>query len=175
MGAFALKGRGALVGATDLVPEGEVLPVVVVEVQVVVGVVRRAVDDVPQEARDAVVAIVNGDGPDVDEDVEAQVGDFVQGEEEGVDMVGQALHEAIDGVESMAGKRRRNLPEVVGLVEALWGEVHCQWSRMMVTVPSFSGFPARDNSLPRGCHHSKERKEMYTLMGFWLPLHCGLR
>lgn len=39
VGAFALEGCGALVGAADLVPEGEVLPVVVVEVQVVVGVV----------------------------------------------------------------------------------------------------------------------------------------
>lgn len=39
VGAFALEGRGALVGAADLVPEGEILPIVVVKVQVVVGVV----------------------------------------------------------------------------------------------------------------------------------------
>lgn len=76
----------------------------------------------PQEAGDAVVAIVNGDGPDIDEDVEAQVGDFVQGKEEGVDVVGQALHEAVDGMEGMAGEGRRDLPEVVGLVESLRGE-----------------------------------------------------
>lgn len=125
MGAFALKGSGALVGSTNLVPEGEVLPVVVVKVEVVVGVVGRAVDDVPQQLGDAIVTVVDGDGPDVDEDVEAQVGDFVQGEEEGVDVVGQALHEAIHGVEGMAGEGRRDLPEVVGFVEALWGKGRC--------------------------------------------------
>lgn len=125
MGAFALKGSGALVGSTNLVPEGEVLPVVVVKVEVVVGVVGRAVDDVPQQLGDAIVAVMDGDGPDVDEDVEAQVGDFVQGEEEGVDVVGQALHEAIHGVEGMAGEGRRDLPEVVGFVEALWGKGRC--------------------------------------------------
>lgn len=126
MGAFALEGCGALVGAPNLVPEGEVLPIVVVKVQVVVSVVSRAVDDVLQEARDAVVTIVNGDGPDIDKDVEAQVGDFVQGEEEGVDVVGQALHEAIDRVEGVAGEGRRDLPQVVGLVEALPGK-GTQW------------------------------------------------
>lgn len=122
VGAFAFKGSGALVGSTNLVPQGEVLPVVVVKVEVVVGVVGRAVDDVPQQSGDAIVAVVDGDGPDVDEDVEAQVGDFVQGEEEGVDVVGQALHEAIHGVEGMAGEGRCDLPEVVGFVEALWGK-----------------------------------------------------
>lgn len=121
VGASALKGRGALVRTPNLVPEGEVLPVVVVEVQVVVGVVGRAVDDVPQQPRHAVIAVVDGDGPDVDEDVEAQVGDFVQGEQEGVDVVGQALHEAIHGVEGVAGEGRGDLPQVVGLVEALRG------------------------------------------------------
>lgn len=122
MGAFAFKGSGALVGSTNLVPQGEVLPVVVVKVEVVVGVVGRAVDDVPKQSGDAIVTVVDGDGPDVDEDVEAQVGDFVQGEEEGVDVVGQALHEAIHGVEGMAGEGRCDLPEVVGFVEALWGK-----------------------------------------------------
>lgn len=122
VGALALERGGTFVGAADLVPEGEVLPVVVVEVEVVVGVVGRAVDDVPQQAGHAVVAVVDGDGPDVDEDVEAQVGDLVQGEEEGVDVVGQALHEAVHGVEGVAGEGRRDLPEVVGLVETLRGE-----------------------------------------------------
>lgn len=122
VGAFSFKGRGALVRTANLVPEGEILPVVVVEVQVVVGVVGRAVDDVAQQPRHAVIAVVDGDGPDVDEDVEAQVGDFVQGEQEGVHVVGQALHEAIHGVEGVAGEGCGDLPQVVGLVEALRGQ-----------------------------------------------------
>ena len=67
----------------------------------------------------AVVPVMDGHGPDVDEHVEAQVEHLVQGEEEGVDVVGQALEEAVYGVEGVAGEGRGDLPHVVRLVEVL--------------------------------------------------------
>lgn len=98
------------VGAPQAVPQSEVLAVVVVEEDVVVGVVGRAVDDAGQAAGDAVVAVVDGDGPDVDKNVKTQVEQLVQGEEEGVDVVREALHEAVDRVEGVAGEGRGDLP-----------------------------------------------------------------
>lgn len=111
--------RRVPVGAAQAVPQGEVLPVVVVEEEVVVGVVGGAVDDAGERVGDAVVAVVDGDGPDVDEDVEEQVEDFVEGEEEGVDVVGEALQEAVHRVEGVAGERGGDLPDVVRFVEEL--------------------------------------------------------
>lgn len=107
------------VGAAHAVPQREVLAVVVVEEEVVVGVVGRAVDDAGQRVGHAVVAVVDGDGPDVDKDVEGQVEHLVQREEEGVDVVGEPLQEAVHRVEGVAGEGRWDLPHVVGLVEHL--------------------------------------------------------
>lgn len=42
-----------------------------------VGVMGRAIDDALQDFGDAVVTVVYGNGPDVDKDVETQVGDLV--------------------------------------------------------------------------------------------------
>ena len=121
MGTLPHQGRRVPVGAAQPVPQREVLAVVVVEEEVVVGVVGGAVDDLRQGAGDAVVAVVDGDGPDVDEDVEGQVEHLVQGEEEGVDVVGETLHEAVHRVKGVAGKGRGDLPDVVRLVKQLWG------------------------------------------------------
>lgn len=107
------------VRAPQPVPEREVLAVVVVEEEVVVGVVGGAVDDAGQGGGDAVVAVVDGDGPDVDEDVEEQVQELVEGEEEGVEVVGEALQEAVQRVEGVAGEGGGDLPDVVRLVEQL--------------------------------------------------------
>lgn len=109
------------VGAPQPVPQREVLAVVVVEEEVVVGVVGRAVDHARQGVGDPVVPVVDGDGPDVDEDVEDQVEHLVQGEEEGVDVVGQPLQEAVHRVEGVAGEGRGDLPQVVRFVEHLRG------------------------------------------------------
>ena len=92
------------VGAAQAVPQCEVLAVVVVKEQVVVCVVGGAVDDLHQGPRHPVVPVVDGDGPDVDEDVQGQVEHLVEGEEEGVDVVGQPLEEAVYRVEGMAGE-----------------------------------------------------------------------
>lgn len=121
VGALAHQRRRVSVGATQAVPQREVLAVVVVEEEVVVGVVGRAVDDARQGVGDPVVPVVDGDGPDVDEDVEDQVEHLVQGEEEGVDVVGQPLQEAVHRVEGVAGEGRGDLPQVVRFVEHLRG------------------------------------------------------
>lgn len=119
VGSLALESRGVPVGAPNSIPQGEVLPIVVLKEEVVVRVVGGAIDDLHQLAGDPVVTVVDGHGPDIDKDVQTQVENFVQGEKEGVDVVGKALQEAIHRMESMAGKRCWDFPHVVGLVEVL--------------------------------------------------------
>lgn len=88
--------------------------------------VGRTIDHLLQDPGDTVVTVVDGDGPDVDKDVKAQVKNLVQGEQEGVDVIGQTLKEAVHWVEGMAGKRCRDLPHMVGLVEVLVDELVVQ-------------------------------------------------
>jgi len=122
MGTIPHQSRRVPVGAPQVVPQSEVLAVVVVEEEVVVSVVGGAVDGLRQSAGDAVVPVVDRDGPDVDEDVQRQVEHLVEGEEEGVDVVREALHEAVDWMKGMAGEGRRDLPHVVWFVKQLfWG------------------------------------------------------
>lgn len=64
------QGRGVSVGAAYSIPEREVLSVVVVEEEVMVYVVSGTVDHTYQGAREAVVSIMYGNGPDVDKDKE---------------------------------------------------------------------------------------------------------
>lgn len=108
--------RGVSVGASDAVPQGKVLSIVVVKEEVVVSVVGRTIDEFFQHFWDPVVPVMNGDSPYVDKDIEAQVEQLVQGEEERVDVVGQTLKETIHRVESVAGKGSRDLPDVVRLM-----------------------------------------------------------
>lgn len=122
MGTLAHQSRRVPVGAPQTVPQSKVLAVVVVEEEVVVRVVGRAVDDVGQGGGDAVVAVVDGDGPDVDEDVQGQVEQLVEGEEEGVNVVREPLQEAVHWVKGVAGEGGGDLPQVVRFVEQLKGE-----------------------------------------------------
>ena len=108
--------------AAQPVPQRQVLAVVVVVVDVVVHVVRRAVDERLEEARHAVVAVVDRHRPHVDEQVEHQVGELVHREEEDVHVVRQALQEAVDRVERVARERARHHPHVVRLVHVLVDE-----------------------------------------------------
>lgn len=119
MGTLSHQGRWVPVGAPQAVPQSEVLSVVVVEEEVMVGVVCGAVNDAGQAAGDAVVSVVDRDGPDVDKDVEGQVEHLVEGEEERVDVVRETLHEAVHWMESVAGERGGDLPQVVWFVEKL--------------------------------------------------------
>lgn len=109
------------VGASQAVPQCEVLAVVVVKEEVVVSVVSWAVNDSCQSAGDTVVGVVDGDGPDVDENIQDQVEHFVEWEKEGVDVVWDSLHEAIYRMKGMTGKRRGDLPYVVWFVKKLFG------------------------------------------------------
>lgn len=103
--------------SSDAVPEGQVLPVVAGVEQVVVSVVRSAVDHRLERRRDAEIAVVDRDSPDVDHDVEPEVEQLVHREAEDVDVVGDGLEEAVDRVEGVAGEWRRDLPGVVRLVQ----------------------------------------------------------
>lgn len=118
---LAHQRRGVSVGASQAVPQREVLAVVVVEEEVVVGVVGGAVDDAGQNAGDTVVAVVNRDGPDVDQDVQGQIEHLVQREEEGIDVVREPLQEAVNRVKGVAGEGSGDLPYVVRFVKQLWG------------------------------------------------------
>lgn len=66
-----------------------------------------------------VLAIMDHDGPDLDEGEERDVGELLQREDEGEEVVGHALAVAVERVEGVAGERRRHDPFVVRLVQAL--------------------------------------------------------
>jgi hypothetical protein len=107
---------GLPVTSAQTVPEGGELAVVVVEVQMVHGVACSAVD---KRRVVGILAVVDQDCPDVDEDEEGDVGKLLEREEEGEDMVRQTLGIAIHGVEGVRGKGRGHDPLVVGLVQRL--------------------------------------------------------
>ena len=67
------QGRGVSVRAPQAIPEREVLSIVVDEVEVMVHVVGSTVNQTYQRARDAVISVVYGNGPKVDEDKEWEV------------------------------------------------------------------------------------------------------
>lgn len=102
------------VAAAQAVPEGGVLAVVVVEGQVVDAVAGGAVDDgvVRHE-----LAVVDQDGPEVDKDEQEDVAHLLQGEEQGEDVVGEGLGEAVERVEGVGGVRGGHDPLVVRLVQ----------------------------------------------------------
>ena len=107
---------GLAVAAAEAVPEGGELAVVVVEVEVVHGVAGGAVYDGRVVG---IFAVVDQDGPDVDEDEEGDAGDFGEREQEWEDVVGEALGVAVGGVEGVRGERRGHDPLVVWLVDVL--------------------------------------------------------
>jgi hypothetical protein len=107
---------GLPVAATQSVPQGGELTVIVVEVEMVHGVAGGAVDD---GGVGDVLAVVDEDGPDVDEDEQGDVGELLEGEDEGEDVVGEGLGEAVNGVEGVGGEGGRHDPFVVRFVQAL--------------------------------------------------------
>lgn len=107
---------GPAVAAAQAVPQRGILAVVIVEVQVVHGVAGGAVED---RAVGGVLAVVDQHGPDLHEDEEAQVGELLQREDEGEDVVGERLHPAVDGVEGDGGVGRGHDPFVVSFVQVL--------------------------------------------------------
>lgn len=80
------------------------------------GVAGGAVDD--GRVGD-VFAVVDEHRPEIDEDEEGDVGEFLEREDEGEDVVGEALGEAVHWVERVAGERRGHDPFVVRFVQRL--------------------------------------------------------
>ena len=89
---------------SNSIPQSEELTVVVVVEEVVISVMRWAVDIRFQSLWYPVISIMNRDGPKVNKHKQEEVGEFVKGEYEGVNVVGAALQESVDRVESVAGK-----------------------------------------------------------------------
>jgi hypothetical protein len=75
---------------------------------------RRPIDN--RGVRD-VLAVMDEDGPDLDEEEEGQVREFLQGEDEGEDVVGDRLGPAVDGVECDSRVGSWHDPFVVRFVE----------------------------------------------------------
>jgi len=107
------------VAASQTIPQSRVLAIVIVEVQVVHGVTRSAVYE---RAVGQVFAVVDEDRPELHEDEETEVCEFLHREYEGKDVVRQALHEAVDGVEGHGRIGGWHDPLVVRLVQMLIDE-----------------------------------------------------
>lgn len=104
---------GLAVGASDAVPEGEVLAIVVIEVEMVDGVMSGRVDDVGVEL---VLAVVNQDRPQVNGAKHTQVNVLLHGYAEDKDVVGDRLEVAVQEVEGVGGVWCGDDPLVVGLI-----------------------------------------------------------
>eukprot|EP00051_Salpingoeca_urceolata_P033908 m.22776 g.22776 ORF g.22776 m.22776 type:complete len:305 (+) comp6947_c0_seq1:178-1092(+) len=103
--------------AANAVPKREKFAVVDSELEMVVCVVGTAVDVRSKHLGHSVKLVVDGDGPKVDKHKKPKVQPLVQRKQKGVDVVGQALHEPVNRVKGVAGKRRWHFPLVVELVE----------------------------------------------------------
>ena len=63
-----------------------------------------------------VLAVVDHDSPDLDESEQRDVGELLQRENEGEEVVWEGLREAVKRVEGVRGERRGHDPLVVRLV-----------------------------------------------------------
>jgi len=79
-------------------------------------VARGAIDDF---AVHGVLAVVDRDGPEVHKGEDANVCELLHGEEEGEDVVRDALCEAVEWMEGVGCEWRRDNPLMVRLVEVL--------------------------------------------------------
>lgn len=102
------------VATTQTVPQCGELSVIVVEVQVVHGVASGTVDD---RTVGDVFSVMDKDGPEIYEAEKNHIGEFLERENKGEDMVRHALRPAIKRMECVRRKRRRHDPLVVWLVK----------------------------------------------------------
>lgn len=116
-------GFGHAVGAAHAIKGSEELAVVDFETRMMKGVTGGTVD---HRVVGEVLAIVNHDGPQVDKDEKTNIGYLLQREDEGENVVGKRLSEAVERVEGMAGEGSRHDPLVVSLVEVLIDEWEVQ-------------------------------------------------
>lgn len=165
------------VRASEVIPQREILTVVIVEKQMVIGVMCSSVDEFLQQPWDPVVTIMNGDGPYVNKHIEAQVEYLVQGEEERVDVVGYSLKKAIYRVECVAGERSRDLPEVVRFMETLIDQFVMQESVNPVDAhigEKEEGEHAKDQSWPTQWRFTNIVVELAVASYFSKEqCHCG--
>jgi len=91
-----------------------------------VGVMGGAVDPGSEDLRHPKVPVVNTHGPDVDEKEHEEGSILVHWEEEDVEVVGETLEKSIQRMKGMGGKRGRDFPEVVRLVEPLVEEARVE-------------------------------------------------
>jgi len=96
------------------IPKRRILSIIIIKVQMMHRVARRAINN---RGVSDVLAVVDEDGPDLDEEEEGQVCEFLQREDEGEDVVGNRLGPAVDGVEGDGGVGGRHDPFVVGFVQ----------------------------------------------------------
>lgn len=107
---------GLSVTASKTIPQSRELSIVVIEVKVVHRVARSAVDD---WTVGDIFAIMDHDGPEVDESKEDHIGVLLKRKNEGENMVGDTLGPAIQRMESVGREGTRHDPLVVGLVQLL--------------------------------------------------------
>lgn len=78
------------------------------------SVACRAIDDVGIRY---VFAVMDEDGPDVYEDEEGDISEFLEGKQEGEEVVWNALGEAVEGMKRVGGVRCGHDPFVVGFMK----------------------------------------------------------
>ena len=115
---FTFESRRCFKRAANAIPQREVLAVVVIVIQMVIGVVCRAIDERSENGRYPVVTVVDTDGPHVHQEEQHQVHVFIEREHERVEVVRDALKEPVYWVEGVADERGGDLPDVVHLVDA---------------------------------------------------------
>lgn len=69
-----------------------------------------------------ILAVVDENGPNLDEDEEAEISELLERENKREDVIGHALEEAVNRVEGDRGVWGRHDPLVVGLVQGLVDE-----------------------------------------------------
>lgn len=104
------------VATANTVPQCGKLPIIVVEVEVMHRVAGSAVDD--GRVGD-VLAIMDEDCPQIDEDEEGDVSKLLEWEDKWKDVIGKGLRKAVQGMKGMRGKGRRHDPSMMWLVQTL--------------------------------------------------------
>lgn len=106
-------------GASESVPEGEELAVIVIVVQMMVRVMRCTVNNRFEQLRNLVIRIVNRHCPKVDGHKHHYVRPFVKRKQEDVDVIWTRLQKAVQRMKRVACERRGHFPQMVRLVNVL--------------------------------------------------------
>src|ERR1700692_289020 len=94
------------IGAAKLVPEGEIISVIVPVEPMMGGMAARVIDDGIEKIRAPSHAIVNHHGPKRREHPQRKIDPHVGRYDEDVHMIGQRLDERVEGIEGVRYRRR---------------------------------------------------------------------